>query len=77
MDSLFILYLEAKHVYQCPEFLSRIFVNYCEIDNIKIKHILHDKPARTGHIERFNRNYREHLLDKYRLRNREDLNMKT
>jgi|GEM_PF-4409451 len=38
-----------------PEFLSRVFVNYCEVEDIEIKYIQPGKPSQNGFIERFDR----------------------
>ena len=37
-----------------PEFLSRVFVNYCQVEDIQIKYIQAGKPSQNGYIERFN-----------------------
>jgi len=33
-----------------PEFLSRVFVNYCEVEDIEIKYIQPGKPNQNGYI---------------------------
>ena len=60
-----------------PEFLSRVFVNYCEVEDIEIKYIQPGKPSQNGFIERFNRTYREDVLDAHLFRDIEELNMET
>jgi len=48
-----------------PEFISKTFVNWCEKNYIEIKYIQPGKPMQNGYIERFNRFYREDILDAY------------
>jgi len=48
-----------------PEFLSKIFVNWCAFHGIKIKYIQPGKPTQNAYIERFNRLFREDILDAY------------
>jgi putative transposase len=48
-----------------PEFLSNHFVNYCRNQRIQIKYIQPGKPTQNAYIERFNRSYREDVLDAY------------
>ncbi|MBI1306419.1 MAG: transposase, partial [Bacteroidetes bacterium] len=48
-----------------PEFLSHTFTQYCEKTGITIKHIQPGKPTQNAYIERFNRSYREDILDAY------------
>ena len=60
-----------------PEFLSRVFVNYCEVEDIEIKYIQPGKPSQNGYIERFNRTYREDVLDAHLFRDIEEVNYQT
>ncbi len=48
-----------------PEFLSKIFVNWCQFHGIEIKYIQPGKPVQNAYIERFNRLFREDILDAY------------
>lgn len=48
-----------------PEFLSKIFVNWCKLHGIEIKYIQPGKPVQNAYIERFNRLFREDVLDAY------------
>ena len=48
-----------------PEFLSHTLVDYCNSNNILIKYIQPGKPTQNAYIERFNRSYREDVLDAY------------
>lgn len=48
-----------------PEFLSHVFVDYCNREGIQIKYIQPGKPTQNAFIERFNRSYREDVLDAY------------
>jgi len=48
-----------------PEFLSAPYVQFCEANGIKIKYIQPGKPVQNALIERFNRTFREDVLDAY------------
>lgn len=48
-----------------PEFVSKVFVNWCNENSIKILYIQPGKPVQNAFIERFNRLYREDVLDAY------------
>lgn len=48
-----------------PEFLSNKLVEFCNKENIMIKYIQPGKPTQNAFIERFNRSYREDVLDAY------------
>jgi len=48
-----------------PEFLSQAFVNWCRENEINILYIQPGKPVQNAFIERFNRLYREDVLDAY------------
>lgn len=50
-----------------PEFLSHTLVDYCNQQDIKLKYIQPGKPTQNAYIERFNRSYREDVLDAYLL----------
>lgn len=48
-----------------PEFTSFVFEQWCNEQQIKIQYIQPGKPMQNGYIERFNRLYREAVLDAY------------
>ena len=48
-----------------PELTSEAFVDWCRARNIEIRYIQPGKPAQNAYIERFNRSYREGVLDAY------------
>jgi putative transposase len=52
---------EVIRVDNGPEFLSKIFVNFCEQRKIIIQYIQPGKLAQNTYIERFNRTFREDI----------------
>ena len=48
-----------------PEFISKIFSNWCNFQGIEIKYIQPGRPVQNAYIERFNRLFREDILDAY------------
>lgn len=48
-----------------PEFISQVFVDWCQDNGIAIRYIQPGKPNQNGLIERFNRTYREEVLSSY------------
>ncbi|MEK6513644.1 IS3 family transposase [Myroides odoratimimus] len=48
-----------------PEFISKTFVKWCEMNFIEIKYTQPGKPMQNGYIERFNRFFREDILDAF------------
>ena len=56
-----------------PEFVSCVLQDYCKERNIEIKYIQPGKPTQDAYIERFNRSYREDVLDAYLVMEIEDL----
>lgn len=48
-----------------PEFISHVLATYCKAENIHIKYIQPGKPTQNAYIERFNRTFREDVLDAY------------
>jgi putative transposase len=52
-----------------PEFLSSEFVAWAESVGMMIHYIQPGKPNQNAYIERFNRTYRDELLDLYLFRN--------
>ena len=56
---------EAVRVDNGPEFTSKDFELWAKENDIKIHYIQPGKPMQNGYIERFNRLYREAVLDAY------------
>ncbi len=52
-----------------PELISQRLLEWAQEHNVTISHIQPGKPAQNGYIERFNRTYREDVLDQYWFRN--------
>lgn len=48
-----------------PEFISKHFQFWCKKKQIKIQYIQAGRPMQNGYIERFNRFFREDILDAY------------
>jgi len=48
-----------------PELTSQAFTEWCEAQKIEIRYIQPGKPDQNAFIERFNRTYREEVLDAY------------
>ncbi|RYE23519.1 MAG: transposase [Sphingobacteriaceae bacterium] len=48
-----------------PEFISKEFKDWCAKKEITIRHTQPGKPMQNGYIERFNRTFRENILDAY------------
>lgn len=48
-----------------PEFISKEFKDWCTEKEIAIRHTQPGKPMQNGYIERFNRIFRENILDAY------------
>lgn len=48
-----------------PEFISKEFRDWCLNKNILIQFIQPGRPMQNGYIERFNRSFRESILDAY------------
>lgn len=48
-----------------PEFISSVFKEWSNRNGVFIQYIQPGKPAQNGYIERFNRTYREDVLDMY------------
>jgi putative transposase len=48
-----------------PEFTSKVFMQWCQSKCIEIKYTQPGKPMQNGYVERFNRFYREDILDAY------------
>lgn len=48
-----------------PELISQCLLDWGKRQGVTISHIQPGKPAQNGYIERFNRTYREDVLDQY------------
>jgi putative transposase len=48
-----------------PEFISQVFTQWCAAKGVEVHHIQPGKPAQNAYIERFNRTFREDVLDAY------------
>lgn len=59
-----------------PEFTSFHYLSWCEANGIKAKFIQPGKPKQNGYIERFNRTFREDVLDAYLFESIDQLQMK-
>jgi len=46
-----------------PEMLSQAFVDWCDENEVEIRYIQPGKPNQNAYIERFNRTYREEVLN--------------
>lgn len=58
-------YPKSIRVDNAPENISRHFQEWAKTNGIEIQYIQPGKPAQNGYIERFNRTYREAILDSY------------
>jgi putative transposase len=58
-------YPERIRVDNGPEFISRHMFDWALQHAVKIDYIQPGKPAQNGFVERFNRTYREEVLDAY------------
>lgn len=58
-------YPQAVRVDNGPEFIAKEFVSWAKKHSIAINYIQPGKPAQNAYIERFNRTYREDILDIY------------
>ena len=48
-----------------PEFTSEVFIDWCRAREIDIRYIQPGKPDQNAFIERFNKSYRDEVLDVY------------
>jgi putative transposase len=56
---------KAIRVDNSPEFLSQVFVDWCDENQVEIRYIQPGKPNQNAYVERFNRTYRSEVLDAY------------
>ena len=56
-----------------PEFLSKVFTQWCGKKGIEIKYTQPGKPMQNGYIERLNRTFREDILDAYQFETLEEV----
>jgi putative transposase len=56
-----------------PELCAAPFVTWCEANNVEIRYIQPGKPNQNAFIERFNRTYRDEVLDLYLFDTLEDV----
>jgi len=56
---------ECIRVDNGPEFISKEFKDWCLDNGIRIQYTQPGKPMQNGYIERFNRTFRENILDAY------------
>jgi putative transposase len=60
-----------------PEFISKVFQEWCSENDIINSYTQPGKPTQNAYIERFNRTYREDILDAYLFENIEQLRLLT
>ena len=65
---------ESIRVDNGPEFISSTLDNFCKEQGIDLQFIKPGKPIQNGYVERFNRTYREDILDAYLFRNLDQVN---
>ncbi len=52
-------------MYYGPEFLGETFTSWAKCAGMAIQYIQPGKPNQNAYVERFNRTYRDELLDQY------------
>lgn len=56
-----------------PEFIGKALNEYCKDQGVELKYIKPGKPTQNAYIERFNRSFREDILDAYLFSDIEEL----
>lgn len=64
---------ETIRVDNGPEFTGSAFVDFCRHENIAIRYIQPGKPTQNAYVERFNKSYRNEILDAYLFTSIEDV----
>jgi putative transposase len=79
LDELIDTYGKPIHIRtdNGPEFTSHHYVDWCKEKGIVASYIQPGKPYQNGYIERFNRTYREDVLDAYIFNNFTQLRITT
>ena len=79
MDELAALHgtPRAIRVDNGPELIAEAFVEWCRAKGIEIRYIQPGKPDQNAYIERFNRSYREDILDAYVFESLEEVRIAT
>lgn len=57
-----------------PEFISHTLEQFCKSNDITLQFIKPGKPMQNGYVERFNRTYREDILDAYLFKSIKEVN---
>jgi len=56
-----------------PEFISEALAEWCRDNGVRIQHIQPGKPNQNAYIERFNRTYRNEVLNLYLFRSLDEV----
>jgi putative transposase len=67
----------ALRVDNGPELTAEAFVEWCQAQEIDIRYIQPGKPDQNAYIERFNRSYRQDVLDAYVFSSLEEVRVTT
>lgn len=69
-------YPEILRVDNGPEFIAKALSDWCS-DKIKLQFIQKGKPQQNGYVERFNRTYRQDVLDRFIFSNLDEVRIYT